>query len=176
MRYTASVNGVNNMIVNYDDTLKLHLRVFDDLDEALIKSYIRAAGSYIEKYVGFPCNCTEIIVNTLAYGKSVEVPKTATEVTLVEKFTEGEGWETITLDSLTLEDYGVYKALYHEDICNGYQYRLTCDNEPCISDNMKQAAYLLVSEYYENRENTNKNVSIMKPHINLLLDLDRIII
>lgn len=176
MRYTASVNGVNNMIVNYDDTLKLHLRVFDDLDEALIKSYIRAAGSYIEKYVGFPCNSTEIIVNTLAYGKSVEVPKTATEVTLVEKFTEGEGWETITLDSLTLEDYGVYKALYHEDICNGYQYRLTCDNEPCISDNMKQAAYLLVSEYYENRENTNKNVSIMKPHINLLLDLDRIII
>jgi hypothetical protein len=47
-------SGYKSLIVDYDENLKSHLRIFDDADEALITSYIRSAGEYIEKYIGLP--------------------------------------------------------------------------------------------------------------------------
>jgi hypothetical protein len=171
MNYVVSPNGKNSLIVSYDEELKSHLRIVDDADETLIKGYIRAAGTYIERYLGKPVLSLEIEVMTTAYGFRVNLPSTVTELTKIEEFADGV-WTELTPDSYTLEDYGQYKSHYFEDYKDFYRYRLTCDNEPCITPLMKQAAYLLIGEYYENRENKGQNFSVFRPHVNNLLDLE----
>ena len=171
MNYTVSPNGKNYQIVNYDTELKAHLRIVDDADEALIKGYIKAAGNYIERYIGKPILSLDILVMTTAWNHRVNVPATVSELTKIEEFEDGI-WSELTPDSYTLEDYGQYKSHYFEDYKDHFRYRLTCDNEPCITPIMKQAAYLLIAEYYENRENKQQNFSVFRPHVNNLLDLE----
>jgi len=175
MNYVVSPNGKNSMIVSYDDDLKSHLRITDDLDEGLIKIYIKAAGGYIEKYLGKPILSDEIIVITTAFNYRINVPSTVSEIKKVEVFEDGV-WSELVLDSYEMENYSIYNALYSEDFINFYQYRITCENDPCITPIMKQAAYLLIADYYENRENRNQNFTVFRPSVNSLLDLETTLI
>lgn len=169
MNYTV-VDSRNSLIIPYDAVLKSHLRINDDTDEDLIKDYIRAAGVYIEKYLGYPVNSTDIVVMTTAMNKRIDLPKTVSAITQIEKF-EDEVWSEITdITDFTLEDYGVYKSFYYTDFENDVRYRVTCDNEPCISSLIKQAAKLLIAEFYEQRENRALNVNVHRPHVDILLD------
>jgi hypothetical protein len=171
MNYTVSPNGKSCMIIPYDETLKSHLRIVDDSDEALIKLYIKAAGNYIEKYIGKPLLSYDVIVMIQANQMRVNLPSTVSKITKIEEF-NGTEWVEIQPESLELEDYGVYKAHFYKNYKSFYQYRVTCDNEPCITPIMKQAAFLLVAEYYENRENKQQNFTVFRPHVNNLLDLE----
>jgi hypothetical protein len=175
MNYVVHPNGKNSLIVPYDDDLKNHLRITDDLDESLIKIYIRAAGNYIERYIGKPILSEDIIVMTTALNYRVDLPSTVSEITMVEEFADGV-WTEIEPTSLTLEDYNIYKSHYCEDYKDFFRYRLTCENEPCITPIMKQAAYLLIAEYYGDRENKNQNYSVFRPHVNNLLDLESVLL
>lgn len=169
MNYTV-IDGRNSLIIPYDEVLKSHLRISDDTDEDLIKDYIRAAGVYIEKYLGFPILSTDIVVMTTAMNRRIDLPKTVSAITQIEKF-EDEVWSEITaITDFTLEDYGVYKSFYYTDFVNDTRYRVTCDNEPCVSSLVKQAAKKLVADFYEDRENGMKNVNVMRPHVDILLD------
>jgi len=169
MNYTV-VDSRNSLIIPYDEVLKSHLRITDDTDEDLIKDYIRAAGLYIERYLGYPVNSTDVILMTKAMSKRIDLPKTVSAITKLEKFDDEVWTEITTITDFTLEDYGVYKSFYYTDFVNDMRYRVTCDNEPCVTSLMKQAAKLLVAEFYEQRENQNKNVSVFRPHVDILLD------
>jgi hypothetical protein len=161
------------MVVSYDDELKDHLRIFDDDSETLIKGYIRAATQYIENYLGFPALSYDMTVIGTPYNYRFDVPRNVIEVTKVEEFGDGV-WTEMTLDSYELEDYGNYKCLYNTDFLRDIRYRFTCNCDPLISPLMKHAAYLLIGEMYENRENTNKNTSVFRANVNLILDLEKI--
>lgn len=169
MNYVV-IDSRNSLIIPYDDKLKNHLRIIDDTEEDLIKDYIRAAGHYIEKYLNYPVNSVDVVVMTKAMNKRIDLPRTVSAITKIEKF-EDEIWSEITgITDFTLENYGVYKSFYYTDFVDDVRYRVTCDNEPCITPIMRQAAYLLVAEFYENKENRNVNVSTHRPHVDMLLD------
>lgn len=170
MNYTV-LGDRDYMIVPYDAELKAHLRVSDDTDQTLITSYIKAAAHYIEKRVGYPITTDEITVMTKAWAFRLDLPRTVTDITTLEKFDDG-AWTAVTIGAVTLEDYGVYKAYYNEDLEDNMMYRVTCENTATISPNMKMAAYLLIAEFYENRENRNINVSVFRPHVDILLDTE----
>lgn len=159
------------LIIPYDAELKSQLRVSDDTDQTLITSYIKAAAHYIEKRVGYPITTDEITVMTKAVDYRIDLPRTVTDITTLEKFDNGT-WSEVTIGAVTLEDYGVYKAYYNEDLDNETSYRVTCENTPVITPNMKLAAYLLVAEFYENRENRNYRITGYRPHVDILLDLE----
>lgn len=163
------IDGRNSLIIPYDDKLKSHLRISDDTEEDIIKDYIRAAGNYIEKYLCYPICSVDIVVMTNAMNKRIDLPRTVSAVTKLEKF-EDEVWSEITGIDMTLENYGIYKSLYNSDFLDNTRYRVTCENEPCITPLMRQAAYLLVAEFYENKENRNINVTTQRPHVDILLD------
>lgn len=164
------IDGRNSLIISYDEKLKSHLRISDDTEEDLIKYYIRAAGHYIEKYLNYPVNSTDIVVMTTAMNKRIDLPRTVSAITKIEKF-ENEVWSEITsITDFTLENYGVYKSYYYTEFLDGLRYRVTCENEPCITPLIRQAAYLLVAEFYENKENRNINVTTQRPHVDILLD------
>lgn len=173
---TSYVAGTQKcMVVSYDDELKDHLRIFDDESEVLIKGYIKAATQYIENYMGFPVLSYDISVIGQPYKYRFDLPRNVVEVTKVEEFGNGT-WNEMTLDSYELENYGNYKALYNTEFVNEYRYRFTCDCEPYVSALMKHAAFLLIGQMYENRENdTSKSYfNNYMPSVHRLLDIDKI--
>lgn len=164
------IDSRNSLIIPYDQKLKDHLRIVDDTEEDLIKEYIRAAGHYIEKYLNYPVNSTDVVVMTMAHGKRIDLPRTVSAITKIEKF-EDEVWSEITaITDFTLENYGVYKSFYYTDFDDSIKYRVTCENEPCVTPLMRIAALLLVAEFYENKESRNMNVSTHRPSVDMLLD------
>jgi len=144
--------GDREMIICYDAVLKDHLRVFDDENKALIKSYIVAAGEYIERTIGYPILNTEVEIMQIADGVCLELPKSVNAVTKVEK-RDTTTWTEITPTNPLLDNFNVYKLYYADNIEDGFRYRITATLDYEIPELLKHAAFLLVGEMFENREN-----------------------
>jgi hypothetical protein len=141
------------MVIDYDENLKNHLRVFDDSDETLIKGYIRATGDYIEKYIGRPILTENLTVIGHADDHWFELPKGVQIIqSILERQTDGT-WEEIVPVTEQLDDYGVYCMYYDEALTDGMEYKFDVIVSCQVSDLVKQAAYLIVAEMYEQREN-----------------------
>ena len=172
MNYVVT-DYTNSLIIPYNTELKNHLKISDDSEKTLIESYIRAAGVYIEKYVGYPILSSEIKVIDRAMNYKIDLPKTISEVKKIEIF-DNNVWTEVDYTTV-ITDYGTFKKLYSKDLKEGFEYMVTCDNEPCINDVHVQAAKLLVAEMYENKENKHVNTATMRPSVNVLLDLVTIV-
>ena len=146
-------NGHKSLVIDYDDNLKNHLRVFDDEDKQLIIGYIRAAGDYIMKYTGRPLLTNSLTVIGKAEEHWFELPKdTEAVLTIQERQTDGT-WLEITPVTDQLDSYGVYSMYYDEALYDGIEYKMDILVSCEVSDLVKQAAYLIVAEMYEQREN-----------------------
>jgi hypothetical protein len=169
-------SGTKAMVIDYDDNLKNHLRLFDDTDEVLVKGYIRAAGNYIEKYIGRPILSTSMTVIGNADGHWFELPKGTTIVnTIQERQTEGT-WLDVVLETDVMDDYGVYTMLYDEALTDGMEYKVEVLIDCQVSDLVKQAAYLIVSEMYEQRENRSINTAAFRRSADILLDSESLLL
>lgn len=146
-------SGTKAMVIDYDDNLKNHLRLFDDTDEVLVKGYIRAAGDYIEKYVGRPILSTSMTVIGNADKYWFELPKGTTIVTAIQERQSDGTWLDVEPENETMDDYGVYTMYYDETLTDGMEYKFEVLINCQVSDLVKQAAYLIVAEMYEQREN-----------------------
>lgn len=164
--------GSKTAVTTFDATLKNHLRLFDDSDQTLVEHYISAAGVYIERYLGIPYfNPTLTIINR-AVGCSVELPKSITTITTVYERQSDMTWDTFTPVNAVFDNYGAYMNYYADNIQDGYEYKFDVARTVTISALVKEVAYLMIGEMYEERQNMGKNVKVHYPQANLLLDME----
>ena len=164
------------MVVDYDDDLKNHLRIFDDSDETLIKGYIRAAGDYIEKYIGRPILSQNFTVIGYADEHWFELPKGTQIIQSINERQSDGTWLEVTPVTDQLDDYGVYMRYYDEALTDGYEYKFEVIVNCQVSDLVKQAAYLIIAEMYEQRENRSQNVAVFRRSADLLLDAESLLL
>lgn len=169
-----SLSPVKVSVIEYDDNLKNHLRIFDDSDKELIKHYINAAGAYIERYLGFPALSTSCEIISMAKNYCIDLPKNTKKILAVYERQFPIDWYKIIPRNQQIDNVGSNLVFKAENFMNNFDYKIECELEPYISPIMRQAAFLLVAEMYENRENANKNVSVFKPQVNILLDLESV--
>ena len=169
-----NVSPVKVNVIEYDDNLKNHLRIFDDSDKDLIKHYINAAGAYIERYLGFPALSTSCEVFAMAKNFCIDLPKNVIKVNAIYERQFPIDWYKIQPQNQQIDDAGSNIVFKSENFLNGFEYKIQCELRPYITPIIRQAAFLLVAEMYENRENINKNVSVFKPSVNILLDLESV--
>ena len=169
-------SGHKSLIVDYDENLKSHLRIFDDADEALITSYIRSAGEYIEKYIGLPILSNQFTVIGYAEDQSIELPKGTVSVQTIQERQPDGTWLEVDATTDQLDNYGVYCMYYDEVLQNGYEYKIDVITECQISMRVKQAAYLIVAEMYEQRENRSQNVAVFRRSADMLLDAESLLL
>jgi len=164
--------GDKTCVIAYDDNLKSHLRVFDDEDKDLINEYIKAASIYIEKYIGYPILSEKIEVIVRADGISLELPQSTGSVQKIY-LREETGWTEITPETPILDNYNVYKLYYSNNIKDKFLYKVEATLNYCIPSSLQHAAYLLVGEMFENRENRPERYA---NKVNHLLDLETILL
>jgi hypothetical protein len=75
-----------------------------------------------------------------------------------------------------MDDYGVYTMLYDEALTDGMEYKVEVLIDCQVSDLVKQAAYLIVSEMYEQRENRNINSAVYRRSADVLLDSESLLL
>jgi hypothetical protein len=169
-------NGHKSLVIEYDDNLKNHLRIFDDEDKQLIIGYIRAAGDYIEKYIGRPILTNSLTVIGNAKDHWFELPKeTEAVLTIQERKTDGT-WLELTPETDQLDSYGVYSMYYDEALNDGMEYKMDVLVSCEISNLVKQAAYLIVAEMYEQRENRSVNTTVFSRSADTLLDKESLLL
>lgn len=168
--------GPKALIVKYDANLKNHLRLFDDSDEALVTSYIRAAGDYIEKYIGLPILSNQFTVIGYADDYNFELPKGTVAISTIQERQSDGTWEEITPITDQLDNYGVYSQYYDEALTDGYEYKFDIITECQVSNLVQQAAYLIISEMYDQRENRSQNTAVFRRSADLLLDAESLLL
>lgn len=168
--------GPKALIVKYDANLKNHLRLFDDSDEALVTSYIRAAGDYIEKYIGLPILSNQFTVIGYADNYNFELPKGTVAISTIQERQSDGTWSEITPITEQLDNYGVYTQYYDEALTDGMEYKFDIITECQISNIVKQAAYLIISEMYEQRENRSQNTAVFRRSADMLLDAESLLL
>jgi len=65
---------------------------------------------------------------------------------------------------------------YDEALTDGYEYKFEVIVNCQVSDLVKQAAYLIVAEMYEQRENRSQNVAVFRRSADLLLDAESLVL
>jgi hypothetical protein len=168
--------GSKALIVKYDANLKNHLRLFDDADEALVTSYIRAAGDYIEKYIGLPILSNQFTVIGYADDYNFELPKGTVAISAIQERQSDGTWEEIIPITEQLDNYGVYCQYYDEALTDGYEYKFDIITECQVSNLVQQAAYLIISEMYEQRENRSQNTEVFRRSADMLLDAESLLL
>lgn len=164
--------GSKTAVCTFDTNLKNHLRLFDDTEQTLVEHYISAAGIYIEKYLGLPYFNNALTIINRAVGCSVELPRSISAVTTVYERQSDMTWSAITPTNVVFDNYGAYMNYYAENIKDGYEYKFEVSRTVTITALVKEAAYLLIAEMFENRENMGKNTKVHSPQVNLLLDME----
>ena len=168
--------GPKSLIVKYDDNLKNHLRLFDDADEALVTSYIRAAGDYIEKYIGLPILSNQFTVIGYADDYYFELPKGTVAISTIQERQSNGTWDEITPITEQLDNYGVFCKYFDEALTDGYEYKFDIITECQVSNLVQQAAYLMIAEMYEQRENRSQNTSVFSRSADMLLDAESLLL
>ena len=168
--------GPKALIVKYDANLKNHLRLFDDAVEALVTGYIRAAGDYIEKYIGLPILSNQFTVIGYADDYNFELPKGTVAISTIQERQQDGTWEEITPITEQLDNYGVYTQYYDEALIDGYEYKFDIITECQVSNLVQQAAYLIISEMYEQRENRSQNTAVFRRSADMLLDAESLLL
>jgi len=149
---------------------KLHLRVDIDDDDSLIGGLISSARTYVEAFTRRAAASTtyELILDDFPHGYEIVIPKPPLESVTSIKYTDKDGVETTWESS---------KYVVHEDepavIVPAYSenyptftpypkgavkirfvagYKVSDENpDLVIPDAVKQAMFLLISDWYENR-------------------------
>lgn len=169
-------SGAKALVIKYDDNLKSHLRLFDDADEALITSYIRAAGDYIEKYIGMPILSNQFTVIGYAKNHTFELPKGTQAVSTIQERQSDGTWLEVTPVQDQIDNYGVFCQYYDEVLRDGIEYKMDIITECQVSSLIQQAAYLIVSEMYEQRESRSVNTNVFSRSADLLLDAEALLL
>jgi len=164
--------GTKTAVTTFDATLKNHLRLFDDSDQTLVEHYISASGIYIEKYLGIPYFNPNLTIINRAIGCSVELPKSVATVTTVYERQSDMTWLAITPINVVFDNYGAWMNYYADNIKDGYEYKFEVTRTITITALVKEVAYLLIGEMYEERQNMGKNTKVHYPQANLLLDME----